>query len=77
MAWLSPLHRHFADNHATGDNYQDELQIRSASLAGSHKRHIVRFPDMQGVAGFRPTPDRAPETLVQLARTGLDRAALS
>jgi len=40
-------------------NYKNQVRI----IGGSHKRRIVRFPDMQGVAGFRPTPDRVRETL--------------
>ena len=36
----------------------------------------MRFPDVQGVCRFRPTPDRVRETLFQLARDpGPDRAA--
>lgn len=40
-------------------NYKNQVRI----IGGSHKRRVVRFPDMQGVAGFRPTPDRVRETL--------------
>ncbi|MFO1343336.1 MAG: 16S rRNA (guanine(966)-N(2))-methyltransferase RsmD [Burkholderiales bacterium] len=40
-------------------NYKNQVRI----IGGSHKRRIVRFPDMQGVTGFRPTPDRVRETL--------------
>ncbi len=40
-------------------NYKNQVRI----IGGTHKRRIVRFPDMQGVAGFRPTPDRVRETL--------------
>ncbi|MBL8309380.1 MAG: 16S rRNA (guanine(966)-N(2))-methyltransferase RsmD [Burkholderiales bacterium] len=32
-------------------------------IGGTHKRRVVRFADMQGVPGFRPTPDRVRETL--------------
>ncbi len=40
-------------------NYKNQVRI----IGGTHKRRIVRFPDMQDVAGFRPTPDRVRETL--------------
>jgi len=40
-------------------NYKNQVRI----IGGTHKRRIVRFPDMQGVTGFRPTPDRVRETL--------------
>jgi 16S rRNA (guanine966-N2)-methyltransferase len=39
--------------------YKNQVRI----IGGTHKRRIVRFPDMQGVEGFRPTPDRVRETL--------------
>ena len=42
--------------------YKNQLRI----IGGTHKRRIVRFPgmaDMEGVPGFRPTPDRVRETL--------------
>jgi 16S rRNA G966 N2-methylase RsmD len=45
-------------------NYKNQVRI----IGGSHKRRIVRFPDMQGVTGFR-TPDRVRET----CSTGSDR----
>ena len=39
--------------------YKNQIRI----IGGSHKRRIVRFPDLLGVEGFRPTPDRVRETL--------------
>ena len=42
--------------------YKNQVRI----IGGTHKRRIVRFPgmaDMEGVPGFRPTPDRVRETL--------------
>lgn len=39
--------------------YKNQVRI----IGGSHKRRIIRFPDMQGTEGFRPTPDRVRETL--------------
>ena len=39
--------------------YKNQVRI----IGGTHKRRIVRFPDMLGVEGFRPTPDRVRETL--------------
>ena len=39
--------------------YKNQIRI----IGGSHKRRLVRFPDMLGVEGFRPTPDRVRETL--------------
>ena len=39
--------------------YKNQVRI----IGGTHKRRIIRFPDMLGVEGFRPTPDRVRETL--------------
>jgi len=39
--------------------YKNQVRI----IGGTHKRRIVRFPDLANVAGFRPTPDRVRETL--------------
>lgn len=39
--------------------YKNQVRI----IGGTHKRRIVRFPDMLGVESFRPTPDRVRETL--------------
>ena len=42
--------------------YKNQVRI----IGGTHKRRIVRFPgmaEMEGVPGFRPTPDRVRETL--------------
>lgn len=39
--------------------YKNQVRI----IGGTHKRRIIRFPDMQGTEGFRPTPDRVRETL--------------
>ena len=43
-------------------SYKNQIRI----IGGTHKRRIVRLPgmaDMEGVPGFRPTPDRVRETL--------------
>jgi len=39
--------------------YKNQIRI----IGGTHRRRIIRFPDMLGVEGFRPTPDRVRETL--------------
>lgn len=39
--------------------YKNQVRI----IGGTHKRRIVRFPDLTSVTGFRPTPDRVRETL--------------
>lgn len=39
--------------------YKNQVRI----IGGTHKRRLVRFPDLQNVPGFRPTPDRVRETL--------------
>ncbi len=39
--------------------YKNQIRI----IGGTHKRRLIRFPEMLGVEGFRPTPDRVRETL--------------
>lgn len=39
--------------------YKNQVRI----IGGTHKRRLIRFPDLQNVPGFRPTPDRVRETL--------------
>ena len=39
--------------------YKNQIRI----IGGTHKRRLIRFPDMLGVESFRPTPDRVRETL--------------
>jgi len=39
--------------------YKNQVRI----IGGTHKRRLIRFPDLQNVSGFRPTPDRVRETL--------------
>ena len=48
--------------------YKNQIRI----IGGTHKRRLVRFPDMLGVESFRPTPDRVRETLFNWLGQNLD-----
>jgi 16S rRNA (guanine966-N2)-methyltransferase len=48
--------------------YKNQIRI----IGGTHKRRLVRFPDMLGVDGFRPTPDRVRETVFNWLGQNLD-----
>ena len=48
--------------------YKNQIRI----IGGTHKRRLIRFPDMLGVESFRPTPDRVRETLFNWLGQNLD-----